>query len=116
MGLGVAFYVGAGRTLVANRSTAYHLIDAYVPLHAWAVIYFALGVALLVSILHPRVPHIYVRICCGIGMALTVFWLTVWVVALILGKMDLISVIPSFTAILLVEFAAMREPQTGGRT
>lgn len=113
MGLGVGFYIG-GSTLVASNSKAYHLIDAYIPLRAWAVIYFALGLALLISASAPSVPHGYVRVCCGIGLTLTIFWLSVWIVALLLGRMDLIAVIPAFTAILFVEFAALREPQMGG--
>lgn len=114
LGLGLGFLLYEG-TLSGRDSKTYALVSAYVPLTAWGVIYLLLGTALLVSLLVKEVPHIYVRICCGIGLMLTTFWFALYTVALVTGRMDLIAVMPAWATVACVEWAAFREPTQGTR-
>lgn len=111
-GLGVAFLLTQG-SAVADHSETYQLISAYVPLAAWGVAYFLLGLTLAVALFIKGVPHGVVRGCCAAGLMLTTFWLVIFFVALATGRMDLPTVIPMFSLAWLVEFAAIREPENG---
>lgn len=120
LGLALPWYIGLGigfslyeHTLSGQESRTYDLISAYVPLQAWGAIYLLLGTTLLISLLSKKVPHIYVRICCGLGLMLTTFWFALYIVALATGRMDLIAVMPAWATVACVEWAAFREPQEG---
>ena len=61
-GLGIGFTCFHG---LAASARAYSVITEYVPLQTWGIVYLALGLTLLASLLVPRVPHAFVRVCCG---------------------------------------------------
>jgi hypothetical protein len=111
IGLGVGFTFSHGT--ISARSKVYGLIGAYIPLQAWGVIYLVLGATLLTAILNPRISHQVVRVCCLLGLLLTTFWLALFLYALAAHKMDLISVIPAWLTVALVEWSAFREPERG---
>jgi hypothetical protein len=120
LGLALTWYIslGAGSVIFhaeASRSATNKLVEAYVPLLAWGFIYLALGVALLAAITVRRVPHVVVRVCTGTGLVLSCFWLTTFVISALEGRLHLVSVIPAWATLCLVEWAALNEPERVAR-
>ncbi len=111
IGLGIAFLFVDGSTL--QKSETYEVIAAYIPLWVWSIIYLSVGIALLFSISIKGVSHHSVRVCCLVGLILSTFWLGLFVYSLIIGKLDLITVIPAWLLCVCVEWAAMNEPEHG---
>lgn len=110
IGLGVGFTFFKGKPVSAS---AYELVASYVPLQAWGVAYLTLGLALLIACTIPSVPHTYVRVLTGTGLLFTVFWVINFAVSFAVGKLDVVSVLPAWCTIALVELQAMKEPEDG---
>lgn len=120
VGLGIAllWYLALGLGLIIFHHTAAtspttHLVQNYIPLLAWGIVYTALGIVLAVTVLVRRIPHQLARICLAIGLVCTMFWLVCYIVSAGEGKLHLISVIPAWATILAIECAAFIEPQGG---
>jgi hypothetical protein len=108
LGLGIGFVVFHGE---ASKSATNRLVEAYVPLLAWGFVYLVLGFILLATIFVRGVPHTVVRVCTGVGLVCTTFWLTTYIISAFQGHLHLVSVIPAWATICLVEWAALTEPE-----
>lgn len=120
LGLSLTWYtaLGVGFTVfhhVASQSRTNDLVSHFIPLLVWGLAYLALGLTMIVAILVKRVPHVVVRLCCGIGLVFTSFWLVTYIVTAAQGRLHLVSVIPAWTTMLFMEWAALNEPEHGPR-
>jgi hypothetical protein len=117
-GLSVTWYIALGTSFIllghgVQAATTYKIVSAYVPLPIWGAAYLVLGGFLLTAILIRSVPHTIVRICCGVGLGLTAFWLIAFVVTLAVGKLHGVMLIPALATIGLTEWATITEPENG---
>lgn len=108
LGLGIGFTFAHGKPVDAE---VYQLVSTYVPLQLWGIVYLALGAALILSVTKRDIPHIYVRLVTATGLFVTTFWIISYIAALMIGKMDAITVLPAWLTLACVEWAAVIEPE-----
>lgn len=111
IGLGIGFTFFTGTKLTS--ATTYDLVSKHIPLQFWGGSYLMLGTAMCIATLVPKIPHFYVKLLSGIGLVMTTTWIATFIFSIFLDKLDTISVLPAWTMIAMVEWAALNEPYRG---
>ncbi|HEY8740935.1 MAG TPA: hypothetical protein VIN56_10125 [Candidatus Dormibacteraeota bacterium] len=109
---GFYLYNGLGFLLYPARFTsspAYDVLRAILPLKAWGVVLFALGLWLVFAI--QFLPHRWVRRAVAVNLMLDVLWTLGFLYGqFVLGDVQGFTIVSSWGAFAFVEYRALIEP------